>query len=76
MKRMIFSRFFAVTLISVLLMFAFGVVAVNLNTKNVISEGLKEETKLVATLLDEQEDFELFRRYEENREIRITVFDL
>ena len=76
MKRKIFTRFFAVTLISVLLMFAFGVVAVNLNTKNVISEGLKDETKLVATLLDEQEDFELFRRYEENREFRITVFDL
>ncbi len=76
MKKKIFVRFFAVTLISVLLMFAFGIIAVNLNTKNVISQRLKEETELVATVLKEESDFNLFERYEGSRELRITVFDI
>lgn len=76
MKKKIFVRFFAVTLISVVLMFVFGLVAVNLNTKNVVSERLKEETELAATLLNGKSDFELFEKYKGNRDFRITVFDL
>ena len=44
MKKKIFIRFFAITLAAVLVMFAVGLVAVNLNTKNVVNERLKEET--------------------------------
>ncbi len=76
MKKKIFYRFFAVTLVSVLLMFAFGLVAVNLNTKNVVNERLKEETELAATLLDEQSDFTVFNAYSDNPELRITIFDI
>ncbi len=76
MKKKIFYRFFAVTLVSVLLMFAFGLVAVNLNTKNVVNERLKEETELAATLLNEQSDFTVFNAYSDNPELRITIFDI
>ena len=76
MKKKIFYRFFAVTLVSVLLMFASGIVAVNLNTKNVVNERLKEETELAAVLMNETSDFSLFDQYKNNPELRITVFDL
>ena len=76
MKKKIFYRFFAVTLAAVLLMFASGIVAVNLNTKNVVNERLKEETELAATLLNERNDFSVFNAYSDNPELRITIFDL
>ena len=76
MKKKIFYRFFAVTLASILLMFAFGLIAVNLNTKNVVNERLKEETELAATLLNERNDFSVFNAYSDNPELRITIFDL
>ena len=76
MKKKIFYRFFAVTLVSVLLVFVSGIVAVNLNTKNVVNERLKEETKLAATLMNETSDFSLFDPYKNNPDLRITVFDL
>lgn len=75
MKRKIFVRFCAVTLLSVILMFAFGIVAVNLSTKNVVRERLKEETELAATLLREPGDLARFDKYKGNRDLRITVFD-
>ena len=76
MKKKIFYRFFAVTLVAVLLMFASGIVAVNLNTKNVVNERLKEETELAAVLMNEASDFSLFDQYKNNPDLRITVFDL
>ena len=76
MKKKIFYRFFAVTLVSILLMFAFGLVAVNLNTKNVVNERLKEETELAAAMLNEREDFAFFNAFSDNPELRITIFDL
>ena len=76
MKKKIFYRFFAVTLVAVLLMFASGIVAVNLNAKNVVNERLKEETELAATLLNEPSDFSVFNAYSDNPELRITIFDL
>ena len=76
MKKKIFYRFFAVTLAAVLLMFVSSIVAVNLNTKNVVNERLKEETELAATLLNEASDFSLFDQYKNNPDLRITVFDI
>ncbi len=76
MKKKIFYRFFAVTLVSVLLMFAFGLVAVNLNTKNVVNERLKEETELAAALMNEKSDFSFFGQYKDDPDLRITVFDI
>ena len=57
-------------------MFASGIVAVNLNTKNVVNERLKEETELAATLLNDRSDFSVFNAYSDNPELRITIFDI
>ena len=75
MKRKIFLRFFSVTLLSTLIMFIFGFIAVNSNAEKVMVERLVEETKLVALMLDSQEDFEKFKVYEGNDKFRITVLD-
>ena len=76
MKKKIFFRFFAVSVVIVLLMFIFGIIAVNLNTKNIINQRLKEETELASSLLDGEDDFSNFSKYENNSELRITIFDL
>lgn len=76
MKKKIFIRFFAITLAAVLVMFSVGLVAVNLNTKNVVNERLKEETALAAALMNEQSDFAVFNQYSDHPELRITIFDL
>ncbi len=75
MKKKIFYKVFAATLACVLLMFVFGIMAVHMNTDNIVSERLKEETELAATLMNEQSDFAVFNKYSDNLELRITVFD-
>ncbi len=75
MKKKIFYKVFAATLACVLLMFVFGIIAVNMNTNNIVNERLKEETELAATLMNEQSDFAVFNRYSDNPELRITIFD-
>lgn len=75
MRKKIFLRFFAVTLCATLLMFIFGFFAVKLNAEKVMTERLIEETKIVALLLDNEQDFSEFKAYEGNDKFRITVFD-
>ena len=75
MKRKIFLRFFAVTLLSTLLMFAFGFIAVKLNVEKVMTERLIEETKIISVLLKDENDFEKFKVYENNNKFRITILD-
>ncbi len=76
MKKKIFHKVFAATLVCVLLMFVFGIIAVNMNTNNIVNERLKDETELAATLMNEQSDFTCFDKYEDNPELRITIFDM
>ena len=76
MKKKIFYKVFAATLACVLLMFVFGIMAVNMNTNNIVNERLKEETELAATLMNEQSDFAVFNRYSDSPELRITIFDM
>ena len=76
MKKKIFYKVFATTLACVLLMFVFGIIAVNMNTNNIVNERLKEETELAATLMNEQNDFAVFNKYSDNPELRITIFDM
>ena len=76
MKKKIFYKVFAATLACVLLMFVFGIIAVNMNTNNIVSERLKEETELAATLMNEHSDFAVFNKYSDNPELRITIFDM
>ncbi len=76
MKKKIFYKVFAATLSCVLLMFVFGIIAVNMNTNNIVNERLKEETELAATLMNEQSDFAVFNQCSDNPELRITIFDM
>ena len=76
MKKKIFFRFFVVSIVIVLLMFVFGIIAINLNTKNIINQRLKEETELASSLLDSEDDFSNLAKYKDNSELRITIFDL
>ena len=76
MKKKIFYKVFAAALACVLLMFVFGIIAVHMNTDNIVNERLKEETELAATLMNEQSDFAVFNKYSDNPELRITIFDM
>ncbi|MBQ9714853.1 MAG: PAS domain-containing protein [Clostridia bacterium] len=76
MKKKIFYRFFAVAMVSVLLMFAVGMVAVNLNGKNVVRERLVAETELASALLTTSDEFEQFDRYSNSDDFRVTVMSL
>ena len=76
MKKKIFYKVFTATLACVLLMFVFGIIAVHMNTDKIVSERLKDETELAATLMNEQSDFAIFNKYSDNPELRITIFDM
>ena len=76
MKKKIFYRFFAVAMVSVLLMFAVGMVAVNLNGKNVVRERLVAETELASALLTNSDEFEQFDRYSNSDDFRVTVMSI
>ncbi len=76
MKRKIFLRFFLVALVSALLIFIFGIIAVNLNAKNIIKNQLIGETELVCSLITNDDDFNKLSRYENKDELRITIFDI
>ena len=73
MKKKIFYKVFAATLACVLLMFVFGIIAVHMNTDKIVSERLKDETELAATLIKDEDDFGLFGKYENDSELRITI---
>lgn len=76
MKRKIFLRFFSVTLCSVLLMFVFGVIAVDVNSEALVKERLKEETELICAFIKNENDFSGFKKYERDEAFRVTVLDL
>lgn len=76
MKRKIFFQIFLVSFLSVLVMFAFGVLAVNINVKNTARERLKNETALACSLVADEEDFQRFDRYNGSEAFRVTILDL
>lgn len=76
MKKKIFYQFLAIAMASVLLMFAIGLVVVNINGKNVVKERLVAETELASALLTSSGEFEQFDRYSNSDDFRVTVFDL
>ena len=75
MKRKIFLRFFSVTLVSTLIVFIFGFIAMKSNAHSVMVERLIEETRIVALMLDSEEQFDKFKAYEGNDTFRITIID-
>lgn len=76
MKKKIFFQLFSVSFLSVLFMFIFGIVAVNVNAKEMMKDRLAEETELACSLVQSSEDFENFARYENDDAFRVTVLDL
>lgn len=73
MKRKIFLQFTLITLLSALLMFACGVVAVNVNAKKILRDRLSHETEIVSALMRDTSDFSAFDRYENSGAFRLTV---
>ena len=76
MRKKLFFQFFAITLLSVILMFICGIIAVSVNAKEMIQERLAEETELACELVNDEDDFENFAKYENNSAFRITIMDL
>ncbi len=75
MKRKIFLRFFSVILASTLIVFIFGLIAMNINAERVLVERLTEETKIIALMLNDPDEFDKFKVYEDNDKFRITILD-
>lgn len=73
MKRKIFLQFFLITLLSTLLMFVCGVVAVNANARKIVKDKLAEETQLVVSLVNDREDISALSNYQSQAAFRITA---
>ncbi len=76
MKKKTLFQILSFTFLSVLIMFIFGIIAVNVNTKAMIKERLAEETELACSLVQTKEDFLNFERYANDDSFRVTIMDL
>lgn len=76
MKKKTLLQILSLTFISVLVMFIFGIVAVNVNAKAMMKERLAEETELACSLVQTEEDFSGFAKYSNNDAFRVTIIDL
>ena len=76
MKKKTLLQILSLTFISVLVMFIFGIVAVNVNAKAMMKERLAEETELACSLVQTEEDFSRFARYSNDDAFRVTIMDL
>ena len=76
MKKKTLFQILALTFLSVLVMFIFGIVAVNVNAKEMMKERLAEETELACSLVQSTDDFGNFSRYESDAAFRVTIMDL
>ena len=76
MKKKTLLQILSLTFLSVLVMFIFGIVAVNVNAKEMMKERLAEETELACSLVQNTDDFDNFSRYENDDAFRVTIMDL
>ena len=76
MKKKTLLQILSLTFLSVLVMFIFGIVAVNVNAKEMMKERLAEETELACSLVQNTDDFNNFSRYEKDGAFRVTIMDL
>ena len=76
MKKKTLFQILSLTFLSVLVMFIFGIVAVNINAKTMMKERLAEETELACSLVQTEEDFSGFARYSNDDAFRVTSMDL
>ena len=76
MKKKTLLQILSLSFISVLVMFIFGIVAVNVNAKAMMKERLAEATELACSLVQTEEDFSGFARYSNDDAFRVTIMDL
>ncbi len=76
MKKKTLLQILSLTFLSVLVMFVFGIVAVNVNAKELMKERLQEETELACSLVQTEDDFTCFSRYANDDAFRVTILDL
>ncbi len=76
MKKKTFLKILGIAVLSLLVMFVAGVVIMHLGNKKMIRERLSTETRLVASLIEDEGDYAQFEQYYENDELRITVLSL
>ncbi|MDD7165235.1 MAG: ATP-binding protein [Clostridia bacterium] len=69
-------QIFLLTLVCISILFVYGIIAVKSNSKTIIKERLKEETKLACSLIKSTDDFDCFSDYYNDNALRITVIDL
>ena len=76
MKKKTLLQILSLTFLSVLVMFIFGIVAVNINAKAMMKERLAEETELACALVQTKDDFLSFTKYADDDAFRVTIMDL
>lgn len=76
MKKKIFLVFSLVTLLSAVMVFASGILAVRLSSNSAVRERLTSETQLVAALISDESDFSKLDSYKATKDFRVTIFDL
>lgn len=76
MKKKTFWQIFLLTAVCISILFVYGIIAVNANSKNIIKKRLAEETKLACSLVNSTDDFENLSSYKGDNGFRITVIDL
>lgn len=76
MKKKTFWQIFLLTAVCVSILFVYGIIAVNSNSKNIIKKRLAEETKLACALVNSTDNFENLSNYKSGSGFRITVIDL
>lgn len=75
MKKKIFWRIFALSALSVLLVFLSALYAVNRNSQHVVEERLIAESELLSCVLKQPDDIDRLRDYTDRDQFRITVID-
>ena len=76
MKKKTFWQIFLLTAVCVSILFVYGIIAVNANSKNIIKKRLAEETQLACSLVNSPDDFENLSNYKGGNGFRITAIDL
>ena len=73
MKKKIFIQTLLITVFSAAILFFSSIFVMYVQGRNNISNLLKNETRLSASLIKEKSDFELLKNYNKDSEIRITL---
>lgn len=75
MKKKIFLTVALLSAVVAVLVFATGLLAVSMSSKNTICDRLIAETKLACSLIRDREDIELLKKFDGSGDYRITVIN-